>query len=108
MAVGGRILLEFDLLKKGRGRFAPFVVLSLGSLITFLISYVNSNLISYSNLGAMMWGVATLAIAWIKTSKSPLAVVSVVCFAGAVLSVVKDIFRAQVELRPVQEDIGEP
>jgi hypothetical protein len=50
MSIGIRTLLEFDLLKKEKRSLACFVVLSISSLLTHLISYVNSTLHEWPNI----------------------------------------------------------
>lgn len=50
-SIATRSLLEFDLLRKGRRRLALVVVFSMSSLLTHLLSYINSTLYNWPNLG---------------------------------------------------------
>jgi hypothetical protein len=50
ISIGIRTLLEFDLLNKEKRSLAAFVILSISSLLTHLISYVNSTLHEWPNM----------------------------------------------------------
>uniref|UniRef100_A0A7S1UYJ7 Uncharacterized protein n=1 Tax=Grammatophora oceanica TaxID=210454 RepID=A0A7S1UYJ7_9STRA len=86
--IGGittRALLEFDLLKKERRKWAIVLSASMIGLLSHLVSFINSTLNSWPNLVAMTVEVVKLIFikAFIPPLK-PLEMVSMVCFTCAI------------------------
>jgi hypothetical protein len=85
-SVAARALIEFGLLQERRVRSALLVGFSFSTLFFHLLSFVNSRLQNYANMGAMTIGVLHM---WFQRSVSrrhPAELTSVACFIGAVFS----------------------
>jgi hypothetical protein len=102
-AVGGRILLEFDLINGEKKRYGPFVVLMWVSLVSFLLSYINSVLNCWPNLLAMTGDVIRLVFSRARLKHHPLGTLSLAAFAAGILSGLREIIRG-----PDDDDLAKP
>lgn len=87
--IGGvttRALLEFDLLNKNRRRASIVLVLSMSTLLSHLLSYINGTLINWPNLGVMTLSLLKMTLHRAATYKKPLEIFSIVCFVGTLIS----------------------
>lgn len=84
-AVGGRTLLEFDLLKDDRRRHGRVVALITGGMVSFLVSYINSRLNCWYSLIGMTKEVAYLVASSVSATRRPLGALSVLCFGSAAI-----------------------
>lgn len=86
-SIAVRCFLEFDLLKtKSRKRLALVVGFSTSALLTHLISYINSSLKCWNNLGEMTIDVFRLVLTRAWTSRKLLDIVSTVLSIAAVVT----------------------
>lgn len=83
--IATRAILEFDLMQPKRRRLALIMVLLMTSLVTHLLSFVNSTLHCWNSLFDMTWDVIKLVISRALGRGTPLALMSVISFFGALL-----------------------
>jgi len=112
-SLGGRCLVEFDLLCKRRVRSALLILFSVSALFFHLLSFVNSRLFTYPDMGAMTWAVFRM---WWKRSiegyTSPAELASLVSFFGAICMTVlvfkrSALFSRDENIPPVSEHVDD-
>jgi hypothetical protein len=83
LSVSSRILIEFNLLTKERNRLGCAAALFFGSVVSFLMSHVNSTLNCWPNLWGMTIEVLLLTLERVRQQKL-LAIVSLVALMASV------------------------
>ena len=83
--IATRAILEFDLIQPKRRRLALIMVLLMTSLVTHLLSFVNSTLHCWNSMFDMTWDVLKLVTSRALGRGTPMALMSVISFFGAVL-----------------------
>lgn len=89
--------MEFELLRGDRRRYGALVTLLLTGCVSFFLSHVNSSLNCWSDLWRMTEEVFQLSIARAKEQRSPLGLLSVISFSGAILLALLELFRTQTD-----------
>jgi hypothetical protein len=89
LAIMNRVLLEFDLLKPGRRTISLLVAAAMMGLIAHCLSYINTTLNCWPNLLYMTKQVVELVLDRALAQRYPLQIISLGCFAVALVSSIK-------------------